>query len=65
MPGSLRFCGECGMRIEITRDELELIVDALHVFEQRLLTLGTRKSGLIGRNAKGLADAIETGKRTV
>jgi hypothetical protein len=53
------------MRIEISRDETDLIVDALHVFEQRLKRLGTRKSNAIGKMASGLANAIAEGKRTV
>jgi hypothetical protein len=53
------------VRIEISRDETELIVDALRVFEHRLKRLGTRKSGIIGRMANQLAIEIGEGKRTV
>jgi hypothetical protein len=53
------------VRIELERDELELVVDALHVFEHRLLRLHTRNSGRIARLSSALADAIEQGKRTV
>jgi hypothetical protein len=53
------------MRIDLERDEVELVVDALHVFRQRLLALGTRKSETVARRAIGLANEIEEGKRTV
>jgi exopolyphosphatase/pppGpp-phosphohydrolase len=53
------------MRIEIDRDEMRLVVDALLVFALRVKDLGTRRSKVVATQAKQLADQMENGERTV
>jgi hypothetical protein len=50
-------------RIKASPDEVELIIDALRVFEIRLRELGTRNSGNVANRVRGLSREIENGSR--